>query len=137
MRSSRWLNKAAQPVAKRRFLAWAISRNVFFPKRAGFCRWKACRAHRAAQRACPKGRWGHLRGVLVRNFGAKRDSPMADVPGKPLEDMLRTIAIARLILGSHMNLQAPPNLSYADFPRLRDAGMNDWGGISPVTKDFI
>jgi FO synthase len=54
-----------------------------------------------------------------------------------MDDMLRTIAIARLILGPHMNLQAPPNLSYADFPRLLEAGINDWGGISPVTKDFI
>jgi len=54
-----------------------------------------------------------------------------------LEDMLRTIALARLILGPHMNVQAPPNLSYGDFPRLLEAGINDWGGISPVTKDFI
>ena len=51
--------------------------------------------------------------------------------------MLRTIAVARLILGPQMNIQAPPNLSYADFPRLLDAGINDWGGISPVTKDHI
>jgi len=51
--------------------------------------------------------------------------------------MLRTIAIARLILGPHMNIQAPPNLSYGDFPLLLEAGINDWGGISPVTKDFI
>jgi FO synthase len=51
--------------------------------------------------------------------------------------MLRTIAIARLILGPHMNIQAPPNLSYNDFPRLLEAGINDWGGISPVTRDFI
>jgi len=50
---------------------------------------------------------------------------------------LRTAAVARLILGAHMNLQAPPNLSYRDFPRLLEAGINDWGGISPVTKDFI
>src|SRR2546429_2689960 len=54
-----------------------------------------------------------------------------------LEEMLRTLAVARLILGAEMNLQAPPNLSYEDFPRLLDAGINDWGGISPVTKDFI
>jgi FO synthase len=54
-----------------------------------------------------------------------------------MDDMLRTIAIARLILGSQMNLQAPPNLSYADFPRLLEAGINDWGGVSPVTKDLI
>jgi FO synthase len=47
------------------------------------------------------------------------------------------VAIARLILGEKVNIQAPPNLSYADFPRLLEAGINDWGGISPVTKDFI
>jgi FO synthase len=51
--------------------------------------------------------------------------------------MLRTVAIARLILGGQMNVQAPPNLSYEDFPRLLEAGINDWGGISPVTRDFI
>ena len=50
---------------------------------------------------------------------------------------MRTLAVARLILGAEMNVQAPPNLSYGDFPRLLDAGINDWGGISPVTKDFI
>src|SRR5258707_14130050 len=62
---------------------------------------------------------------------------MAAHPEPPLEDMLRTIALARLILGQQMNIQAPPNLSYDDFPRLLEAGINDWGGISPVTKDFI
>ena len=81
--------------------------------------------------------YGHIQEVIVQNFRAKPDVPMAHHPEPPLEDMLRTIAIARLILGPHMNLQAPPNLSYADFPRLLDAGINDWGGISPVTKDFI
>jgi FO synthase len=80
---------------------------------------------------------GHIQEVIVQNFRAKPDIPMAHHPEPPLEDMLRTIAIARLILGPHMNVQAPPNLSYADFPRLLDAGINDWGGISPVTKDFI
>jgi len=55
---------------------------------------------------------------------------MAHHPEPSMEDMLRTIAIARLILGPHMNLQAPPNLSYADFPRLLAGGINDWGGIS-------
>ena len=82
-------------------------------------------------------KYGHIQEVIVQNFRAKPDIPMAHHPEPPLEDMLRTIAIARLILGPHMNLQAPPNLSYADFPRLLDAGINDWGGISPVTKDFI
>jgi 7,8-didemethyl-8-hydroxy-5-deazariboflavin synthase CofG subunit len=82
-------------------------------------------------------RYGHIQEVIVQNFRAKPDIPMAYHPEPSMDDMLRTIAIARLILGPHMNLQAPPNLSYADFPRLLEAGINDWGGISPVTKDFI
>jgi 7,8-didemethyl-8-hydroxy-5-deazariboflavin synthase CofG subunit len=82
-------------------------------------------------------KYAHIQEVIVQNFRAKPDIPMAHHPEPSLEDMLRTIAIARLILGPHMNLQAPPNLSYADFPRLLEAGINDWGGISPVTKDFI
>jgi FO synthase len=81
--------------------------------------------------------YGHIQEVIVQNFRAKRDIPMAHHPEPSMEELLRTIAIARLILGPNMNLQAPPNLSYADFPRLLDAGINDWGGISPVTKDFI
>ena len=82
-------------------------------------------------------KYGHVQEVIIQNFRAKPNIPMANHPEPSMDDMLRTIAIARLILGAHMNLQAPPNLSYADFPRLLDAGINDWGGISPVTKDFI
>lgn len=82
-------------------------------------------------------KYGHVQEVIVQNFRAKPDIPMAHQPEPSMEDMLRTIAMARLILGPYMNLQAPPNLSYADFPRLLEAGINDWGGISPVTKDFI
>jgi FO synthase len=82
-------------------------------------------------------KYGHIQEVIVQNFRAKPDIPMAYHPEPSLYDMLRTVAIARLILGPHMNLQAPPNLSYAEFPRLLEAGINDWGGISPVTKDFI
>ena len=82
-------------------------------------------------------KYGHIQEVIVQNFRAKPDIPMAHHPEPSMEDMLRTIAIARLILGPKMNLQAPPNLSYADFPCLLGAGINDWGGISPVTKDFI
>ena len=81
--------------------------------------------------------YGHIQEVIVQNFRAKPEIPMAQHPEPSLEDMLRTLAVARLILGPRMNLQAPPNLSYGDFPRLLDAGINDWGGISPVTKDFI
>ena len=82
-------------------------------------------------------KYGHIQEVIVQNFRAKPEIPMAGHPDPSLEEMLRTVAIARLILGPQMNLQAPPNLSYEDFPRLLDAGINDWGGISPVTKDFI
>jgi 7,8-didemethyl-8-hydroxy-5-deazariboflavin synthase CofG subunit len=82
-------------------------------------------------------KYGHIQEVIVQNFRAKPDIPMAHHPEPSLDDLLRTIAIARLILGPQMNLQAPPNLSYSDFPRLLEAGINDWGGISPVTKDFI
>ena len=82
-------------------------------------------------------KYGHVQEVIVQNFRAKPDIPMVAHPEPGLEEMLRTLAIARLILGPDMNLQAPPNLSYGDFPRLLDAGINDWGGISPVTKDFI
>jgi 7,8-didemethyl-8-hydroxy-5-deazariboflavin synthase CofG subunit len=81
--------------------------------------------------------YGHIQEVIIQNFRAKPEIPMAAHPEPSLEDMLRTTAIARLILGPHMNVQAPPNLSYDDFPRLLEAGINDWGGISPVTKDFI
>src|ERR1700676_4669487 len=82
-------------------------------------------------------KYGHIQEVIVQNFRAKPDIPMAAHPEPGLEEMLRTLAIARLILGPGMNLQAPPNSSYGSFPGLPDAGINDWGGISPVTKDFI
>ena len=82
-------------------------------------------------------KYGHIQEVIIQNFRAKPDIPMAAHPEPTLEDMLRTIAVTRLILGPHMNIQAPPNLSYDDFPRLLEAGINDWGGISPVTRDFI
>lgn len=82
-------------------------------------------------------RHGHIQEVIVQNFRAKPGIPMAAQPEPSLNELLRTVAIARLILDGEINLQAPPNLSYADFPRLLEAGINDWGGISPVTRDFI
>ena len=82
-------------------------------------------------------KYGHIQEVIVQNFRAKPDILMHDHPEPTFDDLLRTLAIARIILGADMNLQAPPNLSYSDFPRLLDAGINDWGGISPVTRDFI
>jgi len=82
-------------------------------------------------------KYGHIQEVIIQNFRAKPEIPMAHHPEPSLEGMLRTIALARMILGPQMNIQAPPNLSYDDFPRLLEAGINDWGGISPITRDFI
>src|SRR5262245_9029723 len=82
-------------------------------------------------------RYGHIQEVIIQNFRAKPRIPMRDVPEPPLEDLLRTIAVARLVLGPGMNIQAPPNLSADVYPRLLAAGLNDWGGISPLTLDHI
>ena len=82
-------------------------------------------------------RHGHIQEVIVQNFRAKPDIPMAAHAEPSLDDLLRTLAVARLILGGEINLQCPPNLSYDAFPRLLEGGINDWGGISPVTRDFI
>jgi FO synthase len=81
--------------------------------------------------------YGHIQEVIVQPFRAKPGTRMAAGEEPSIEDSLRTLAIARLILGAEMNLQAPPNLVSEDYPRLLEAGINDWGGISPVTRDFI
>lgn len=80
---------------------------------------------------------GHVQEVIVQNFRAKPRTVMADAPEPDLDDLLWTIATARLILGAGMNIQAPPNLSADDFPQLMEAGINDWGGVSPVTPDHV
>jgi FO synthase len=82
-------------------------------------------------------RHGHLQEIIVQNFRAKPDTRMAGCAEPSLDDVLWTAAVARLILGPAMNIQVPPNLSFAEFPRLLEAGINDWGGISPVTADHV
>ena len=82
-------------------------------------------------------RYGHVQEVIVQNFRAKPGTKMHDHPEPPLEELLWTCAAARVVLGPDMNIQAPPNLSYDEFPRLLDAGINDWGGVSPVTIDHV
>jgi 7,8-didemethyl-8-hydroxy-5-deazariboflavin synthase CofG subunit len=82
-------------------------------------------------------KYGHIQEVIVQPFRVKLDIRMADAPEPCKQDLERTIAVARLILGGEMNLQSPPNLLSKDYPDLLKAGINDWGGISPVTKDFI
>ncbi|TMK80427.1 MAG: 7,8-didemethyl-8-hydroxy-5-deazariboflavin synthase [Actinobacteria bacterium] len=82
-------------------------------------------------------RHGHVQEVIVQNFRAKPGTRMADAPEPSLEELMWTTAAARVVLGAGWNIQTPPNLSYADFPRLLDAGINDWGGVSPVTIDHV
>jgi 7,8-didemethyl-8-hydroxy-5-deazariboflavin synthase CofG subunit len=81
--------------------------------------------------------YGHIQEVIVQNFRAKAGTRMAGWPDLSMDPMLRTLALARLILPGEIHLQAPPNLSYASYPSLLEAGIDDWGGISPVTRDFI
>ena len=82
-------------------------------------------------------KYGNIQEVIVQPFRAKPDIRMANAPEPSKEDLERTIAVARLLFGGEMNLQSPPNLLSKDYPDLLKAGINDWGGISPVTKDFI
>jgi 7,8-didemethyl-8-hydroxy-5-deazariboflavin synthase CofG subunit len=82
-------------------------------------------------------RHGHIQEVIVQNFRAKPTIPMRGVPDPTLDDLIRTIAVARLLLGAAMNIQAPPNLADAAYGRLPASGLNDWGGISPLTPDHI
>lgn len=81
--------------------------------------------------------YGHIQEVIVQNFRAKPHTRMASAPEPDSFDMVKTVAVARLLLGGQMNLQAPPNLSPHDHTLLLRAGINDWGGISPITKDYV
>jgi 7,8-didemethyl-8-hydroxy-5-deazariboflavin synthase CofG subunit len=81
-------------------------------------------------------RYGHIQEVIVQNFRAKPAIPMAHVPEPSLGEMLRTVAVARLLM-PNVNIQAPPNLNAPYYEELLDAGINDWGGVSPLTPDYI
>ena len=80
---------------------------------------------------------GHIQEVIIQNFRAKPTIPMRGVPDPTLPELLRTLAVARLLLGAEMNIQAPPNLADAGYGGLPAGGLNDWGGISPLTPDHI
>jgi FO synthase len=82
-------------------------------------------------------RHGHIQEVIVQNFRAKAGTRMAEHPEVELEELLWSAAAARLVLPADVTVQVPPNLSYGDFPRLLEAGINDWGGVSPVTVDHV
>ncbi len=81
-------------------------------------------------------RYGHIQEVIIQNFRVKPGIPMANWAEPSRTDMLRTVAVARLLMPD-MNIQAPPNLSAPYYEELIDAGINDWGGVSPLTPDFI
>ena len=81
--------------------------------------------------------YGHLQEIIVQNFRPKPGTRMADTPPVSLEEHLWTIAVARLLFPPEMNIQAPPNLSAGALRQLVEAGINDWGGVSPVTPDHV
>lgn len=81
--------------------------------------------------------FGHLQELIIQNFVPKAGTKMADVPAPPFEELLWTLAVARLLFGPGMSLQAPPNLNPGRLGELVAAGLNDWGGVSPVTPDHV
>jgi FO synthase len=80
---------------------------------------------------------GHLQELIIQNFKAKPGTKMADASEPPIEEQLWTVAVARLLFGPSMSLQAPPNLRPEGLASLVRAGINDWGGVSPVTPDHV
>jgi len=82
-------------------------------------------------------RHGHIQEIIIQNFRAKPGTLMSQAPEPDLDDLLWTIAVARLLFGASMSIQAPPNLSPGVLSQIVAAGINDWGGVSPVTPDFV
>ncbi len=82
-------------------------------------------------------RYGHIQEIIVQPFRAKPGTRMADAPEPDLGDLRWTIAVARVLFGAEMNIQAPPNLAPDDYAVLVGAGLSDWGGVSPVTPDHV
>jgi len=81
--------------------------------------------------------YGHIQEVIIQNFRAKPDTRMAGCSEPDGFEIARTVATARLIFGGEMNIQVPPNLNPNDQELMLRAGINDWGGISPVTQDYV
>ena len=80
---------------------------------------------------------GHVQEVIVQNFRAKPGTKMHNAPEPDLDELLWTIAVARILFGAKMSIQAPPNLSPGVLPQIVAAGIDDWGGVSPLTPDFV
>jgi FO synthase len=81
--------------------------------------------------------YGGVQEVIVQNFRAKPDTAMARMPDAEIDDLVATVAVARLVLGPSMRVQAPPNLIGEEYARLLAAGIDDWGGVSPLTPDHV
>ncbi|MCP5181247.1 MAG: 5-amino-6-(D-ribitylamino)uracil--L-tyrosine 4-hydroxyphenyl transferase CofH [Pseudomonadales bacterium] len=81
--------------------------------------------------------YGHIQEIIVQNFRAKPGTKMVHAPEPDLDELLWTIAVARIVFGADMSIQAPPNLSPGVLPQIVQAGINDWGGVSPLTPDFV
>lgn len=79
----------------------------------------------------------HIQEVIVQNFRAKVGTPMGGAPDAETQELLWTVAVARLLLGPEVNIQVPPNLSADNYEIYLDAGINDWGGVSPLTIDYV
>jgi len=82
-------------------------------------------------------RYGHIQEIIVQNFRAKPGTKMRSAPEPDLDELLWTIAVARIVFGPEMSVQAPPNLSPGVLSQIVAAGINDWGGVSPLTPDFV
>jgi FO synthase len=82
-------------------------------------------------------RHGHIQEIIVQNFRPKADTPMRAAPAAAIDVLCRSIALARLAFGPQVSIQAPPNLSPGELAALISAGLNDWGGVSPVTPDHV
>jgi FO synthase len=81
--------------------------------------------------------FGHIQEVIIQNFRAKPDTAMRGMPDAELRELAATVAVARIIMGPRARIQAPPNLIDAEFTLLLRAGIDDWGGVSPVTPDHV
>ena len=82
--------------------------------------------------------YGHVQEVIIQNFRAKPDTAMRATPDASVDEYLAAIAVTRLVMGPTMRIQAPPNLSDLDsLPQLLAAGVDDWGGVSPLTPDHV
>ena len=82
-------------------------------------------------------KYNHIQETIIQNFRAKPETPMAESPDAETQEMLWTVAAARIILGPEANIQVPPNLSSENYEMYLAAGINDWGGVSPLTIDYV